>query len=217
LRWPRHNGRASWRQRYETGTRAPWVHTLALRAAAAFAQLRGGRGSLVGTSAPVAGFGTEFDRLWASIAPSVAVGLVRDAAYLNWRYVANPAYRYHRLALHDAGRLRGLVVGSARRIFGVDAMLLVDLVAEGGEPAIGAALLHALVADARRQDLGMIAALAIPGSILFTVLRRCGFVRVPGRLDPRPFRTAGVVFDPTSGRASNPAAWYFSWGDTDVV
>lgn len=162
-------------------------------------------------------FGPEYDDLWASMSDKVGIGVVRDSAYLNWRYVDHPVYRYERLCSRPQGKLQGLAVGSPRETFGVDSMLLVDLVAKEDSELLIRDLIEGFVRHAEHQGRGMVAALAIPGGKLYSALKRCGFIHVPPRVDPKPFRTASIVFTESANCAWNPSAWYFTWGDIDVV
>jgi hypothetical protein len=162
-------------------------------------------------------FGPDYDDLWASMTDKVGIGVVRDSAYLNWRYVDHPVYQYERLCSRLGGKLQGLVIGSRRETFGVDSMLLVDLVAREGDELLTCDLIEGFVHRAERQGREMVAAQAIPGGKLYSALKRCGFIHVPLRVDPKPFRTASVVFTESANCAWSPSAWYFTWGDIDVV
>ena len=164
---------------------------------------------------PTAGFGPEHDALWEAVAPAIRLGVVRDAAYLNWRYVDHPAYRYHRLELRRSGALHGLVVASRREVHGSAATLLLDLLAPDDEA--GLALVQGLVRHAQRGGQSMVAALTIPGSQLHRLLVRCGFLRVPTWLDPKPFHAVAMVGGDPVSQAWDPLSWYFTWGDVDVV
>ena len=52
-------------------------------------------------------FDEQTDALWDEVAAGYGVAIVRDAAYMNWRYVDNPD-DYIVLGLHRAGSLGGL-------------------------------------------------------------------------------------------------------------
>ena len=61
-------------------------------------------------------FDEEFTRLWENVHDHYAIAVVRDAQYLNWRYVHNPVREYRIFAAREQGRLRGFVVlGSVLR------------------------------------------------------------------------------------------------------
>jgi GNAT superfamily N-acetyltransferase len=54
-------------------------------------------------------FGEEFDRLWEEVKDTLPVAVVKNMAYLNWRY-ANPAAHYVGFRADDRGVLRGYAV-----------------------------------------------------------------------------------------------------------
>lgn len=65
----------------------------------------------------------RLDRLWLRLRGQYQLGLVRDGAYLRWRYADNPTHRYRLVGLWFLGRLSGWVV--VRAADGV--ALLVDV------------------------------------------------------------------------------------------
>src|SRR5699024_4341795 len=54
-------------------------------------------------------FDGSVTELWQKVAPAYTVAQVRDAAYLNWRYVANPD-SYDIQVVRREGELVGVVV-----------------------------------------------------------------------------------------------------------
>lgn len=52
----------------------------------------------------------RLDALWTQLAPNLLLAVVRDRAYLRWRYADHPYHRYHLLGLHLAGSLFGWAV-----------------------------------------------------------------------------------------------------------
>jgi len=57
-------------------------------------------------------FDSRFDRFWQRIRDDYPIMLVRDATYLNWRYVDAPGVTYERLALEEttSGEIEGFAV-----------------------------------------------------------------------------------------------------------
>ena len=58
----------------------------------------------------VKNFDSSFDELWENISKKYAISVIRNAQYLNWRYIENPTEKYECLAAYSDGRLEGLVV-----------------------------------------------------------------------------------------------------------
>ncbi len=72
-------------------------------------------------------FGIETDLLWKRCG-GYDVALVRDAAYLTWRYLQNPE-RYEITKAYDSGGLRGILVTKLTRRRGLKVGEFVDCVA----------------------------------------------------------------------------------------
>ena len=120
--------------------------------------------------------------------------IVRDARYLNWRYVDSPkGYECFR----SAG---GYAVLGHKRQRGQPIALIADVVAD--EPRV---LLQACLAAARR---GTRAVFALPAAGQTLDYARLGFVPTNRSLDFMGYELAGSL-------NRDPAAWRFTLGDTD--
>lgn len=158
---------------------------------------------------------TDFDWLDGSRTDGTGIGFVADAALLNWRYRDHPVYRYRVFACEGPGHEATGLVTSARALFGVDSVLIVDLVGHERLAAC-AALVASAVEDAAANGARIVGALACAGTVLSRALMQAGFVAVPTALNPKPFY---MVAHPLggAGEAFAEAPWRFAWGDMDVV
>jgi GNAT superfamily N-acetyltransferase len=97
---------------------------------------------------PLAEFGPEADALWQAAAPGYGSHLVRDAAYLNWRFAAAPR-EYRAFGAFADRRLAGIaIVGYAYR-HGVAGGFLADLIAPPDGRRVTKALLRRSLAEVR--------------------------------------------------------------------
>jgi GNAT superfamily N-acetyltransferase len=120
--------------------------------------------------------------------------IVRDARYLNWRYVDSPrGYECFRSA-------DGFAVLGHKRQRGQPIALVADLVADDPAP-----LLRACLAAARR---GTRAVFALPGPGQLRHYARLGFVPTNRSLDFMGRELGGRL-------NTDPSAWRFTLGDTD--
>lgn len=118
-------------------------------------------------------FDASFDELWGSVSTGRPVAVVRDAAYLNWRYVDCPGRCYRRIAAFGGGKLQGLAVircKTQRR-----AAYLLELYARGDDPCTLSALLDSAVQLAATEQMGLVTACFPAGSAEERALRRMGF------------------------------------------
>lgn len=161
-------------------------------------------------------FDPGFDDLWIRTRDSLGIATVRDSAYLNWRFNSHPVYPYRILGWKQGDQWMGYVVCTERKLFGVDAMLVVDILTPRMD-SVGAALMDAVVDDARRRGMGMVVTLALPKSEVQEVLSGRGFIQVPARLDPKRFMAVERVYDETIRADVGSKPRYFTWSDMDVV
>ena len=170
---------------------------------------------------PVREPGSEFDGLWESVRAGYGNILVRDRAFLDWRFVQAPTRHYEILAARRDGRLLGYLVSTTTPVQGLKWAMIMDmLVADSGEGRVAAARLveeHVLRARAAGADLA--AGLMFRHAPAAAGLRRNGFFVAPSRLLPREFpilihwNMAGkepeALFDLKS--------WYLTMGDYDAA
>ncbi|MBU2489628.1 MAG: GNAT family N-acetyltransferase [Proteobacteria bacterium] len=166
---------------------------------------------------PVDRFGEEFDALWEQWAPAEGVVQVRDAAYLNWRYLGLADFGYRPYAVRDTrGRLAGWFVIRPMPLFGAEAMVLADL---WPLPPLGD-LARAVVQKIRRTaaTAGSPSLVALFPPAWAGLTRKLGFLAVPDRVSPKKWNLA--LRRPAGPEASPPAdisQWFLSLGDTDIV
>lgn len=155
-------------------------------------------------------FDEAADELWARVAPAHRVAQVRDATYLNWRYVANPD-RYDLLELRRDGRLVGVAVLGRTRRRGIGVGELMELVHEVDDRAALRHLVRAAAARAERSGCRLLQAWSVPGTRLDARLRRAGL----------RWRRGEVKFLLSPGfpgtSAADPDAWLLSQGDGNDV
>jgi GNAT superfamily N-acetyltransferase len=155
-------------------------------------------------------FDESADALWAEVSSGYRVALVRDAAYLTWRYADNPD-DYDLLTLRDSGRLTGIAVLGRTIRRGVPVGEVMDLVHRREDARTREVLVRALSARAAERGCRLVQAWSVPGTRLDTELRRAGL----------RWRRGEVKFllspDFPGEAASDPDAWLLSQGDGNDV
>lgn len=159
---------------------------------------------------PVTSFDASFDELWRNLACTRTVSLVKDAAYLNWRYVKQPDFVYSHLAAYKAGRLAGLLVLSVvderqrGRIF--------ELMAIDEDQDVLQALLLRAGWEMAHRGVRTIVASFRPGSAEAGLLEGMAFrIQPPGYWNVE--LTASVRPDSEATAALELRNWNFSLGD----
>jgi hypothetical protein len=195
-----------------------WLLRAGVRGAAAFSALARRR---LDARVPVDETAAEdpvWDRLWERLRAKYPVMVVRDRAYVAWRFGACPTRRYRLyLARGDDHGPLGLAVTRLGTILGMRAGLLVDFVlAPAAGPAAGSALVRAALAELAASGVALVASLVPRHTEEYTCLRRAGFLPCPPALEPQPFpvilrRHGGPDVPATVG------AWLLTMGDYDAV
>lgn len=158
----------------------------------------------------VAAFDGAADELWEQVSKGVRVAQVRDAAYLNWRYVANPD-TYDLLGLRRQGRLVGIAVLGWTLRRGVRVAELMELVHDPADERTLRLLVRSAAARAGERGARLLQAWSLPGTRLDGRLRRAGL----------RWRRSEIKFllspDFPGAAASDPDAWLLSQGDGNDV
>lgn len=193
---------------------AAWAADVGLRSSSALRGLMANRAAL--TVAPVDRFERRHDDLWASTSKDVACAVVRDASYLNWKYVDQPGQTFVRLDIRDARGLAGVAVWMFREPDGsyrYRRALLVDVVA----PLADAARLQQVVRAACDAAIDKGADALLCHHInprLTAALRSCGFhVRKPQRFF---LISPGPLPEPLRDQALSADNWLVTQGDSDI-
>ena len=185
-----------------TGLPAP---VLAPAVAVLRARARRGLGSV--QTAEVDAVPPDADLLWAQLEPEVVSGVVRDGAWLRWRYVDRPGPSPYRIftARRD-GELRGLAVTTEQQQHGATFTYLLELLAVDDRAA--RAVVDA-VARASPGSAGVLSA-TLPGTALARRAAAAGLLPVPQRLEEKQLHF-GIVGDAPGLQAG----WSLGWGDLD--
>lgn len=195
---------------------APVAAILAPALNAALSSRRAPRALPAGFRAlPVERFDARFDALWAQVAPALPIAAVRDAAYLNWRYVDTPTRKHRAVEVRRGDALAGFCVFEV----GAGRGFLVDLL--GADAAAEDAAVAAALAELRAAGCGLALLSTMPCARLAAALRRNGFLAHPRR---KPFRTATPFIvrvlredaRPSPAELVDPTGWYLLDGDRDV-
>lgn len=154
-------------------------------------------------------FGDEFDDLYQRVCLRYPVMTVRDAAFLNWRFVKNPNVRnLHIFRFEEEGTLQGYAVVGLEK----SAARILDILVDGDHRAIRALLLG-LIRWLRSYRICTLSLLATATSPLLKEARPLGFLF-------QDRRDAGItVYTPNpvlSEVLMDEKNWYMTPADRDV-
>jgi GNAT superfamily N-acetyltransferase len=164
---------------------------------------------------------TGWDALWQRLRGKYPVMVVRDAAYMAWRFGTCPTRRYRLYVAHEGTEATGFVATRIATIRGIRAGLVVDFLVCPGSTghSAGPALLAAALAEFSAARVALAASLMLPQAEEYGWLRRAGFFVCPRLLEPQPFP---VILRMHGGEAAAHVprtldSWFLTMGDYDAV
>ena len=156
---------------------------------------------------------TDFDVIWERCRGDTAFSVVRDAAWIERRFLSSPTRDYQLLVARARNLPTAWLAYSVSRSNGRTTAQLTELFAPRGDTASCAALMLELVRRLGDLDAELVYTLAVPGTPLFAWFRSIGFLRGP---------SFGVQLVPLATevpleRFRNPRAWRLTGADFDVA
>jgi hypothetical protein len=158
--------------------------------------------------------GSEFDELWSLVGAAYENCVVRDAAWVQWRFLDAPGGVYSVLLAERGERPCGYIayrlVNAGGRLIG----RVADLFSHPADADAARVLLRSALAHLRRHGADSVAALVAAGSALHAQLRRQGFVFARGE-----YSASFIPLDDKIelSRLRDPRRWLMTGGDFDVV
>ena len=169
----------------------------------------------------VKSFDRSFAFFWDRVQDRYPIMVVRDPAYLNWRFVGMPTREYTTFAARSEGEIRGFTVLRVAPLGQFSAGLIVDLVVEASAEgrAAGRLLIDQAYSYLRDRDVDILASLALRHTDEFRLLRSRGFWVCPKFLEPRPYQLVVRCHDEErspSRLAYDLRNWFVTMGDYDA-
>ena len=155
----------------------------------------------------------EIDVIWERAARHVDTSLVRDRAWVAWRYTDHPDGAYRLTLAERAGAPTGYAAHRVVRTETGSVVQIAEIFAPGDRTTVRA-LVRDIVQRATQQDADTVATLAVPGSDVDRELRRAGFLFSPGAYLLEVIRLDATLPRPL---LADPARWWLTGGDFDVV
>jgi hypothetical protein len=140
-------------------------------------------------------FDGDFDEFWRHVQDNYPVMVVRDRAFLAWRFAPVSRRRYHILVAQLRGQMLGYTVIRCATVRGIKTGLILDLLVADGPLGMEAGMYLMAQAEAffRTQEMSLMAGLMAPWAKEYRILRRSGHRDVPLAIAPRRSRFAFFV------------------------
>jgi hypothetical protein len=161
-------------------------------------------------------FDERFDEFWRRIEDKRPAMVIRDRAFLAWRFAKVSGRQYHILVASLKGEMLGYAVTRCAKVRGIDTGLVLDLLLLDNALGLEGGSCLAVEAEAlfRAKGMSLMASLATPRTPEFRTLRQGG-CRNLGLFAPRTFHFAFFVHDSNQKalESLNVRDWFLTFGD----
>ncbi len=157
----------------------------------------------------------EFDGLWSELKHHYAAIVVRDSAWVNYRYLDAPHQEYSVTAAYDTdGKLCGYVACRLRRLGNKKVAYIADLFSHPEDGHTIPALLNAAILQMHKAGAQAILSLVPFPSFILPYYRAAGFTERYKR-----FNISIVPLDEKEDFSylADPRTWYSSGGEFDLI
>lgn len=158
-------------------------------------------------------FGPAVDKLWDAGKDTYQISVIRDAAFLNWRYLARPDQKYRAFGAYEAERLVGYIVLKLYRDELVLKGHIIDLFTLPRREDVARFLIEEGLNFFAKNGTNLESSWVAGSALYERLLTEKGFKPVCSR--PLICR---LNFDKEKyQRALNGANWYFTMGDSTEI
>jgi hypothetical protein len=158
--------------------------------------------------------GKEFDLLWEKLQVHYDNCVVRDAAYVQWRFVTAHPIPYKVLLCSRADKPAGYIAYRTSGPRDTANGFIADLFTAPGDTSSANALLGAALTDTWSAGAGVAMVTAVPGSALYALLRSAGAMPVKAGFH---YDLIPLDLDLNIESLASPQQWHAVGSDSDVV
>lgn len=147
---------------------------------------------------------------------SRSVHVVRSPHYLNWRFLEKPNNDYEAWVLRSGDSIIAFMVAREAMLFGARCLVFVELGAQPGHDDALRRLIATRLVTAQRDGVHLAVTMGLHP--FFDSLGKIGFVHVPDRVNPKPFKM--IVKNPDGAEApdiTDASQWMVTLADWDVL
>lgn len=163
-------------------------------------------------------FNPVYDKLWEKIKTLIPIGINRDAAYMNWRYVEKPGGNYKRYGLYKNGALEAIIIFTLKNKHDGKIGYLMEILYAPGREKEGLQLLKFASKILNRNKADLMLAWCLPGSYNYDCHKRAGFYKFPEKFRPLKLSIIVKKLNTTHEKEIYDVKnWFFSYSDSDTV
>ncbi len=163
-------------------------------------------------------FGEDYDILWNVVKKSIPIGVNRDAAYMNWRFVNKPHTDYIRFGYYEESALKGIIIFTLKNKHGGKVGYLMELLFDPKNKQAGKELLRFSSRIFKENKTDVILAWCYTHSFNYATFKNAGFYNFPEKIRPQKL---GVIVKVLKSKFEKDLLkiknWYISYSDSDTV
>lgn len=163
---------------------------------------------------PVEQPGPEFDDLWTKVGPTYEALVVRDRAWVTYRYHVAPGFGYRLLLARRGDQPVGYLAYRVTDRGGRRTGWIADMFTAPEDAPARAGLLRQVLNVLRAAGAQDVRALVPPGTATFGSFRRAGFLSGTGGFDAS---IVPLTSDLPKDVLRDPQRWFTMGGDFDVI
>lgn len=159
-------------------------------------------------------FDGRTDEFWSEVADDYSVIQVRNADFLNWRFVENPDSQYTIFKAEKNGKFLGYIVLKEIIEDNRRGGIIVDILTHLDYGEINDCLISKAVEHFKEKNVDYVACLMRKGNIYYKTLKKHGFITTPKKV-------RFIIHINSSNFPKSYASlfdkWFFTWGDSDYL
>jgi GNAT superfamily N-acetyltransferase len=160
----------------------------------------------------------RFNSLWQQASSHHMIMLVRDRAYLDWRYIKRPDADYTIYISEQEDQLLGYIVLRTTEENGLKSGWIADILTKDKKDPAAMDLIAKTVQHFKATDTDIILCVMPPKAYLTPILRKHGFILISKWIGSK-YPIDYDPFEPTYPETmlTNPNNWYITRGDSDLI
>jgi hypothetical protein len=161
----------------------------------------------------------QFNDLWTRASTSHENMVVRDKEYLTWRFIEKPGVNYDIFTIWNRNKLEGYIVLCCQERFDLKIGHIVDILVSVEHSYLSRQLIAMAVKYFYSKKADIISCLMLPNSYIVNSLKSEGFFISPKKLLPGQGYVGirELSHKCEANDLINPANWYLTWGDCDII
>jgi predicted N-acetyltransferase YhbS len=156
---------------------------------------------------------------WEVVKNKYPIMVVRDEAFLQWRYFAVPAREYKMFVYKKDGAVMGYIVATVKEANDTNYGMIVDFLLRDGETKAGQELVWKCFELFKQKQVQLITCLMLVHTQEYSILRKCGFFKGPAwfGIKPTPLIYRVHHRNQDTEQMKDIKNWFFTMGDYDSV